>query len=283
MHTFEVRLFGEVRISHRGRSLPSLPTRGALEILAFLLINRGQPVARDRIACTLWGGRSEERAKKALRTGLWRLRTHLEKTGTSCGLRADRDLVVLVETGNWWVDLWTFEDTVPRLCEPDATLRSAADADELRRTLDLHPRPFLETLDARWCESRRERARLLWLSGMETLVAWYRATGDATNGLLLAQQVLQVAPLRETMHRELMTMHYLRGDRPSALLQYERYRELLRDELGVSPMASTRDLHDRILRGSNLAPGRDGSRATQLRCRTPSPTAATPDAHDSLH
>lgn len=254
MHTFEVRLFGELRVSRRGEALSPMPTRGATEILAFLLINRGRPVGRDRLAGELWGERSESRARKALRTGLWRVRTHLDGPDAPSGVAADRDLVELENPADWWVDLWTFEDTVQRLCGGGSPLRSAREADELRRALDLHPRPFLENLDARWCDSRRERTRLLWLTGMECLVAWYRSVGDATRGLLVAQQVLQVAPLRETIHREVMAMHYRRGDRPGALLQYERCREVLREQLGVSPMAATRDLRDVILQGEELPP-----------------------------
>jgi DNA-binding SARP family transcriptional activator len=58
-----------------------------------------------------------------------------------------------------------------------------------------------------------------------------------------------VDPLRESMHREVMALHYQRGDRPSALQQYERCREILREELGISPMAPTRHLWQSILDG----------------------------------
>jgi LuxR family transcriptional regulator, maltose regulon positive regulatory protein len=44
-------------------------------------------------------------------------------------------------------------------------------------------------------------------------------------------------------------MHYQRGDRPSALLQYEKCREVLREELGISPMARTRQLWQAIVEG----------------------------------
>ncbi len=261
MHTFEVRLFGEFRVSRRGEALAPLPSRAATEILAFLLINRGRPVGRERLAMELWGERSDARALKALRTGLWRVRTHLEDADVSSGVSADRDLVELEEPGDWWVDLWSFEDAVQRLCGSGSPIGSAREAEELRAALELHPRPFLENLDARWCDSRRQRTRLLWLSGMECLVAWYRSVGDATRGLLAAQQVLQVAPLRETVHREVMAMHYQRGDRPGALIQYERCREVLRDELGVSPMAATRELRDAILQGGDLPRLRPHGRA----------------------
>jgi DNA-binding SARP family transcriptional activator len=250
MHTFEVRLFGEFQVVRDGRLLASLPTRSATELLAFLLMNRGHAVAREKLAGHLWGDRTDQQARKALRTGLWQVRSHLAPAAAaSPPLRAERDRIVLDDPTRWWVDLWVFEDHLEAVCAGTRTVCTPDDADQLQRALDLHRRPFLETVHARWCESQRERARMLWLSGLETLVRWHRERGEPSPGLLHAQQFLQVDPLRESIHREVMAMHYQRGDRPSALLQYEKCREVLREELGISPMARTRQLWQAIVEG----------------------------------
>lgn len=255
MTSFRVRLFGELAVHRDGGPLPAFPTRAAGELLAFLLLNRGRRVAREKLAAHLWGERSEGQARKALRTGLWRVRSHLAEGSDDPEaevVSADRDHVALADGTQWWVDLWVFEDTVQRHSAHGSDALDEATAGELRDALELHRRPFLENVHARWCESQRDRARLLWLTGWETLLAWQREQGESARALLDAQVVLQAAPLRERIHREIMALHYQRGDRPAALLQYERCRELLREELGVSPMAQTRGLRDRILEGGDL-------------------------------
>jgi DNA-binding SARP family transcriptional activator len=254
MPPFQVRLFGEIQVVCGNRVLPSFPTRAAAELLAFLLMNRGHAVARDKLAGHLWGERTDQQARKALRTGLWQVRSHLESvsTGDAPLLRADRDRVLLENPDRWWVDLWAFEDQLEAACVRSGTLCTPEDAERLQEALELHRRPFLEAVDARWCESQRERARLLWLTGLEALVRWHRARRDTVRGLFYALDLLRVDPYRESMHREVMALHYLRGDRPSALLQYERCRALLRDELGISPMAPTHELRQAILDGRDI-------------------------------
>lgn len=256
MTSFRVRLFGELSVVRGDEPLGGFPTRAAGELLAFVLLNRGRRVSREKLASHLWGGRSDARARKALRTGLWRVRSHLTDGGDAEEegdiILADRDHVAISDPSRWWVDLWVFEDTVRRCCAAGVRGLTPETADELRGALELHHRPFLENVHSRWCEAQRDRARLLWFTGWETLLAWERESGESSRALLDALVVLQATPLRERIHREIMAVHYLRGDRPAALLQYERLRELLREELGVSPMPQTRALRDRILDGASL-------------------------------
>jgi Bacterial transcriptional activator domain. len=42
-------------------------------------------------------------------------------------------------------------------------------------------------------------------------------------------------PLRESAHRQLIEVHLAEGNRVEALRQYEAYRQLMRDELGLGP------------------------------------------------
>jgi DNA-binding SARP family transcriptional activator len=266
MPSFRVRLFGELSVVRGHEPLDGFPTRAAGELLAFVLLNRGRRVSREKLAAHLWDGRSDVQARKALRTGLWRVRTHLANGGEDARdeetILSDRDHVAISDPSHWWVDLWVFEDTVRRCCAEGPEGLTTASAEELRIALELHHRPFLENVHARWCEAQRDRARLLWFTGWETLLAWQRGQGQSARALLDAQVVLQATPMRERIHRELMALHYMRGDRPAALLQYERCRELLRDELGVSPMPQTRALRDRILAGEPLGDPHQGCPAS---------------------
>src|SRR5262249_46177510 len=54
-------------------------------------------------------------------------------------------------------------------------------------------------------------------------------------------------PLQEDLQRAAMRLHYLAGDRASAIRRYEQLRRLLDDELGVPPLDETRALYDAIV------------------------------------
>ncbi len=249
MTPFGIRLFGELEVSHDGAPLPPLTSRSARHLLAFLAINRGHAVARDNIAGTLWGDRNSDQARKSLRNNLWHIRTHLDTVGEGAALDADRDHVRLVPGSHWWVDLWAFEDRLRSVFRTQTDITDGEQAAQVQEAVDLHRRPFLEGEDAFWCESQRDRTRHLWLSALEALVRYNRRQSNWSAALLHAHLVLRVDPLREPMHREVMFCHYVRGDRPSALAQYERLGDVLREEMGITPMDATRALRRRILMG----------------------------------
>lgn len=251
MPCFRTRLFGDVEFAREDDFLRPLPSHSTASLLALLLVNRGFPVLRDSAALAVWPGRPRDEARKALRTTLWRLGTTLA-TGKRNGLdpiAADREHVRVSDPATWDVDLWTFEDDLSPLTRDAREIGGEEEAMRVAAAIDLHRRPFLEGFHDGWCEDRRHRTRLTWLSGLEALVRYRRRARQWESVLIEADLVLRVDPLRETMHRELMHAHYARGDRASALWLYERYRALLSEELGVSPIPLTRRLHQCMLNG----------------------------------
>ncbi len=63
-----------------------------------------------------------------------------------------------------------------------------------------------------------------------------------------ATEMVQLEPFRETTYQLLMRMHVAAGDRAEALRVFARCRELLRDELGISPSPQTEAVYLDILR-----------------------------------
>jgi DNA-binding SARP family transcriptional activator len=57
----------------------------------------------------------------------------------------------------------------------------------------------------------------------------------------------RLAPFRESGHRLLIESLEQQGNLAEALRAYESLRELLRDELGISPSPAMRQLHARLL------------------------------------
>jgi len=84
-----------------------------------------------------------------------------------------------------------------------------------------------------WSEAPR---RLL----QETYLKLLRGAG-------LWNQVIDVDPTDEEAHRELIRAHLEGGNRQAAIRQFERLREVLRDELGVGPDPDSVALYERVL------------------------------------
>lgn len=250
MCQLRVRIFGGLLI-HRGQSrLPFFPTRKSESLFGFLVTHRGRLVHRDLLCGQLWGEHTETEARKALRTALWRIRSVVEPEPADRGtvLRVESDKLGLVASAPPWVDAWELEDSILHVRSSDGEPREQ----QVRRLEDavgLYRGDFLEGNYDEWCFLHRERLRLAFLTGLESLHEHSRRRGDWLAAIGWARQILRHDPLREHVHRTLMLCHQAMGDRPSALRQYDACARVLREELDIEPMEETRTLYHRIRQG----------------------------------
>ena len=80
----------------------------------------------------------------------------------------------------------------------------------------------------------------------QKLMAHHGTSGRFEAALEHGMRILAIDPAREKIHRQLMRLYALNGDRNAALAQYKRCKQVLRDELGLAPMRETRQLYQRI-------------------------------------
>ena len=114
-----------------------------------------------------------------------------------------------------------------------AALDAGRDPGAIDAALDLYTGDLLpEELYSEWTVSRREELRHLYIQLL-------RATGRWA-------ELLAVDPTDEAAHVALMRVQVDRGDRASALAQYERLAAVLAEHLGVEPGAEARQLRDSL-------------------------------------
>ncbi len=243
-----VVLFGAPALTdHVGRRTPI--GRRETQLLAYLALHRDRPHPRHVLASVLWPDLPEGRARKSLSTTLWRLRRDFEERGIEREhflLRTGSTTVELVVHRPEALDVATFEAALDPLQPGDLQ-----DPVRLRATeaaVALYRGDLLEGFYEEWVVLHRERLRLAYLNALGALMAHHRHA-DPARAVGHGEAILRADPLRESVHRALMRLHVDLGQRARALRQYEACREILRDELGVSPMEETRALHGRILRG----------------------------------
>jgi DNA-binding SARP family transcriptional activator len=258
MNPLRIRLFGGLGLSHGDAPLAPVPTQKARSLLAYLVLHRDRSLHRDVICGTLWGECTEAEARKALRTALWRLRSVLEPGEADRGayLRTEGDEVAFPGTAAAWVDTAEFEACVAGITPDLDGELPVGQAERLTRAVSLYRGDLLDGLYDDWCCQERERFRLACLTALERLLAHYQARGQWLAAISAARQILRTDALREHVHRRLMVCHASMGDRPSALRQFEHYDRLVRDELGVEPLAETRALYRQIREEGTLPASR---------------------------
>ncbi len=229
-----IRLLGELDLRVGDEGLPALDSARAESLLAHLLVHRGAPQARERLAFLLWPDSSEPQARTNLRHVLHNLRRALP--------HVDRFLDVTPRTLRWrtdapfWLDVDAFEAALAR--SDDAAAVAAYGGDLLEGCYD------------DWLAPERERLRELLLDALERLARLGGAEAIAYGERLLAHD-----PLREATYRLLMRLHDARGDRARALRVYHACAAALERELGVEPSAATREAYEALLPGAPEAAG----------------------------
>jgi len=81
---------------------------------------------------------------------------------------------------------------------------------------------------------------------LDKLTVYCEINQEYEAGLAYALLTLRYDRARERTHRRLMRLHYLAGDRSTALRQYERCVAALAEELGVKPDKRTLWLYEQI-------------------------------------
>lgn len=238
------------------------PTCRARSVFAFLALNPLRTFHRDVLAGQFWGERTDAKARKALRTTLWRIRSVLKPRGDEVSiLRVSNEEIGFLDSDATWVDALEFQRRVHALAPGSGSLLDEEATSSLDRAVDLYRGDLLDGLYDDWCVVERERFRLSYLGALERLMGHHEARGEWRAALAFGRKVLQADPLREDVHRRVMVCHQAMGNRPSAIRQFRRCQAVLREELELEPMEETVRLCERIKAGEPPPDERSGQPA----------------------
>jgi DNA-binding SARP family transcriptional activator len=123
---------------------------------------------------------------------------------------------------------------------------TAEEAQRLEDAVQLYTGELLEGFYTDWALRERERLRGLYLNTLAHLMRFYQQQGVYDKGLWYGQKILDLDPLREEVHRDMMRLYVANGQRPLAIRQYQLCCNLLAEELGIRAMEETQTLYAQI-------------------------------------
>jgi len=213
-------LLGGFRLSIEAEEVP-LPMN-AQRLVSFLALH-DQPLLRTFVGGSLWGRSTERHAGGSLRSALWRLR---HPTYALVSLTSDH--IALSPTVD--VDLREGEALAHRVLDPSQDLDDVADVNEEVLSADLLP-DWTED----WVLMERERYHQLRLRALEALCQRLTAKGRFGQAVQAGIAAVAGEPLRESARRALIEAHLAARNVAAALREYDLFRQLLHDELGLVP------------------------------------------------
>ena len=248
----ELRLFGRPVLRYRGAEL-GVPGAKPLAMLCYLAVQR-EAVHRKQLTELFW---------RTTKTGSVRV--------------ALSDLRTLSGADEWLV---TDGQLVSVNAESDVSAFQRALANEdFSAALNVwRNKPFLHTLEVRkapefedWLAAERSRLQELHTDALRGRAGQLEANRRYDDALALARQILAKDKLDEDAHRRVMHFEHARGNSEGALQQFEHLRRVLKDELGVEPLAETLALLKDI-RQSSISSGK-----TALLLTAPQDVPALPE------
>ncbi|MCC6168632.1 MAG: hypothetical protein IT329_15530 [Caldilineaceae bacterium] len=241
----ELYLLGKPEIRRGGQAITDLVSPKGQALLYYLALHP-RPASRSELAGLLWGEMPEETARTNLRLTLSRLR---KEVGDA--LQADRQAVSLNDGAVGRVDVADFLGQAAA-GQPDAWRAAAAlYRGDLLAGFAVRDAPAFET----WLEQRRQTLHRTALDTLMRLVEQARAAELIGEGINWARRLLMLAPWHEEAHRHLIWLLARSGQRSAALVQFDRCRRALAEELDVEPAPATILLVEQIRSGTPASIG----------------------------
>jgi DNA-binding SARP family transcriptional activator len=229
----ELSLLGGFAFSVRGAAVAGI-SAGSERLLAYLAV-RDRWLTRAEVAGALWPESTGERAGSSLRSAVTRLNNAaphaLRLAGRDLGL--GDGVVVDIRRSDALAQRLIDHDAQPDGAQPDGAQPDRTDlgADALSvLSEDLLPGWYDD-----WAVIAAEGWRQRRLSALEALAARLTAAGRLPEAGAAALAAVSAEPLRESPRAALICVHLAEGNVTEAVGEFERYRALLRAELGLEP------------------------------------------------
>lgn len=246
----EIFMLGNPSIILNNKPISGSMSNKAAALLCYLVLNRDKMYSRDKLASIFWDSASIETARYNLRYTLWSLRKILD---------ADKQQAPFIITYkdccriNPDASIYTDISEMEKLLEENLESTGSDLIESLNKVKSIYKGEFLEGFYINKCPDfndwvffERERLQRKYFAVLHQLTKLYKSTGSYLKSIEILNEMLKINPLQEELYEELIINYIELGDRGSALNQYKRCSNILRDELNISPNESIRKLYNDI-------------------------------------
>ncbi|WP_410660111.1 BTAD domain-containing putative transcriptional regulator [Amycolatopsis sp. lyj-112] len=220
-------------------------------VFATLAARCGQAVSLGELIADVWGSSAPASATGSVHTYISGLRGALREaggdahellrsSGSSYLLRLDRETL----------DVHRFEKDTAEARRLVARPDPRGAARQLTTALGRWHGEAFSGVPGPFAEAERVRLGELQLTATELRASTLLGLGDHRELVAELTELVQRHPLRESLHETLMRALHASGRQTEALTVYREARQVLMSELGVEPGVPLRELHQRILDGT---------------------------------
>lgn len=258
MPTLDIQLLGDFRLGCDGAPVTSINSPRLQALLAYLVLHRAVPQARQQIAFLFWPDFPETNARNNLRQLLFEFRRALPNAEGF--LDMDGSMLQWRSDAPFSLDVAEFESALAAAEQAEQNRDQESEQAALEASALLYRGDLLPSCYDDWIVPARETLRQKSITALERLIELQEQQRDYRKALSHAQHLLRQDPLHEATYRHLMRLHALSGDRAGVVRVYNTCVQVLQRELSVQPSPGTRAEYEHWLKES-LSPSRATDRA----------------------
>jgi DNA-binding SARP family transcriptional activator len=243
-----VKCLGMFRISRNGQIVTQWHSLKGQSIFKYLVTHHGTPISKDVLMDVFWPDADPESARRNLHQAIYSLRQTLRRGEPNFQpIQFENECYLLSPGINLWLDAEEFARNAQDGRQSEASGREDEAAGAYQRAEELYLGDFLEEdLYEDWIRPMRERYRNAYLDLVDRLSEFHWRKGNYPVVIELCGKLLAKDNCNERAHRRLMRCYQTQGQHGLAVRQYRLCVDILKNELGVSPSAETRNLLNKI-------------------------------------
>lgn len=215
-------------------------TSKAEELFAFMLQNLNDEVAKWKITQVLWPECETEKLNVNLHTAVYQVK----KTLLSSKIKFDFTFTngkYKLELPDVYIDAVEFKE----ITDAETTVMVASIA-RYKKAFGLYKGNYLEGNGYYWSQNKAEEYSKRYRSLVSELAKYYKTKTDYANAEKVLQEALTIIPLDDDLNEMLLKLYFMKKDKASLVMRYNKIKELYQTELGIAPNTRMQDLFSRI-------------------------------------
>jgi DNA-binding SARP family transcriptional activator len=227
----------------------SWPLKKALRVFTYLASSPELEASREELVEAVWGDEDDAAVERNFHPTLSHLRRALTRAlpGLPPPLQLRGGSYRLSPAIDWRIDVVEFDALLKRGRQRHEAGDASAAIEHWQAAWRLYGGPFLAGEHGDWVSERREALLQSYVELLRGLGETLLESGELQRAMDAYRSLLIADRLQERAHVAMMRIYARLARRDLVRRQYDRLSELLRDELGVEPLAETTAEYHRLM------------------------------------
>lgn len=240
----DMKILGDIKVYIDKNDITSKFSQKGLGLLAYMLISSKDSFYREKLATMLWDSHTKESAYGNLRYTVWKIRSVFNEYLSYNILESKGRNKLTLEKAYFNSDATEFN-----------MLSNECNKENLIKASKLYRGNFMENFYIYgsasfndWIFSERENLQRKYFDNEIKLASIYANDNELKKATNELNKLIKIDPLNEKVYFTLMKYQKQIGNRVAAVNTFKKIKQILRDELNISPALELQNLYNELLK-----------------------------------